>query len=287
MNKIGIVGGSALYEIPGLEIGKNIRVKTPFGRPSDEFSIGKLAGREVVFLARHGRRHHILPSEVNYRANMYAFKALGVGRVFSISAVGSLTEKVRPLDVLLVDQFIDRTSRGQNMTFFGEGIVAHVPFADPVCKELRETIYEANRHLDVEIHNGGTYVNMEGPAFSTKAESFLYKSWGADVIGMTNLWEARLAREAGICYATVAMITDYDCWYEVLDVEAVSVEMIMGNLRKNTEIAKELIRNTVAALPEEPSCECRNALKHAILTPKDAVPRETLKKLKPIIEGFM
>ncbi len=287
MNKIGIVGGSALYEMKGLEIIKHIRVKTPFGKPSDEFSIGKLAGREVVFLPRHGKRHHLLPSEVNYRANMYAFKTLGAGRVISVSAVGSLTEKVRPLDVLLVDQFIDRTNSGRNMTFFGEGVVAHISFADPICKELRETAYEANRHLDVEIHSGGTYVNMEGPAFSTKAESFLYKSWGGDVIGMTNLAEARLAREAGICYATIAMVTDYDCWYEASDVEAVSVEMVMENLRKNTEIAKELIRNTVGALSEEPSCDCRDALKHAILTPVDAVPPKTLKKLKPIIEGFI
>ena len=214
MNKIGIIGGSALYEIEGLEITKHVKVKTPFGLPSDEFSVGKLAGREVVFLPRHGRQHHLLPSEVNYRANMYAFKTLGVGRVLSVSAVGSLTEKVRPLDVLLVDQFIDRTNRGRNMTFFGEGIVAHVSFANPVCKELSDIAYQANKHLNVEIHDGGTYINMEGPAFSTKAESFLYKSWGADVIGMTNIAEARLAREAGICYATIAMITDYDCWYE-------------------------------------------------------------------------
>ena len=232
MNKIGIIGGSALYEIEGLEITKHVKVKTPFGSPSDEFSVGKLAGREVVFLPRHGRKHHLLPSEVNYRANMYAFKTLGVGRVLSVSAVGSLTEKVRPLDVLLVDQFIDRTNRGRNMTFFGEGIVAHVSFADPVCKELSDIAYEANKHLNVEIHDGGTYVNMEGPAFSTKAESFLYKNWGADVIGMTNIAEARLAREAGICYATIAMITDYDCWYEASGVEAVSLEMVMDNFKK-------------------------------------------------------
>jgi 5'-methylthioadenosine phosphorylase len=287
MNKIGIIGGSALYDIEDLEITKHVKVKTPFGPPSDEFSVGKLAGKEVVFLPRHGRKHHLLPSEVNYRANMYAFKTLGVGRVLSVSAVGSLTEKVRPLDVLLVDQFIDRTNRGRNMTFFGEGIVAHVSFANPVCKELSDIAYGANKHLNIEIHDGGTYLNMEGPAFSTKAESFLYKSWGADVIGMTNIAEARLAREAGICYATIAMITDYDCWYEASGVEAVSVEMVMDNLKKNTEIAKELIRNTVAALPDGTSCECKNALKHAILTPVSAVPPATLKKLKPIIEGFI
>ncbi len=287
MNRIGIIGGSALYDLPGIEITEKKRVPTPFGDPSDEFVIGKYAGREVVFLPRHGHFHNLLPAEINNRANIYAFKMLGAGRVISVAAVGSLKEEIRPLDVLLVDQFVDRTNQARRATFFGDGIVAHIPFAEPVCSELRRTIRETNRDLDIRIHDGGTYVNMEGPAFSTKAESFLYRSWGMDVIGMTNMNEARLAREAGICYATMAMITDYDCWYLGKEVETVSVDMVMENLRKNIETAKAMLADTIRNMPEERSCDCAEALRHAVVTAREAIPEETLEKLKPIVEGFV
>lgn len=287
MNRIGIIGGSSLYQIEDLEVVKRTRVKTPFGDPSDEFTIGKLSGKEVVFLPRHGRNHNLLPSELNFRANIYAFKLLEVDRIISVSAVGSLKENVHPLDILLVDQFIDRTNRGRQMTFFGEGIVAHVSFADPVCTSLKNAILNANHDLGVKIHNGGTYVNMEGPAFSTRAESLLYRSWGADVIGMTNLAEARLAREAGICYATIAMITDYDCWRTEMNIEDVTVDMILDNLKRNTETAKKMLKNTIAKLPATSPCQCSEALKDAIVTPKDAIPRNIKEKLKPIIGKYL
>ncbi|RKY42945.1 MAG: S-methyl-5'-thioadenosine phosphorylase [Candidatus Makaraimicrobium thalassicum] len=287
MSRTGIIGGSALYNIEELEVIDRKRVSTPFGDPSDEFVIGTLAGKEVVFLPRHGRGHNLLPTEINFKANIYAFKVLGVERLISVAAVGSLKEEICPMDVLLVDQFIDRTNQARPTTFFGDGIVAHIPFAEPVCPELREAIYTSNRGLDLKIHDGGTYVNMEGPAFSTKAESYLYKSWGIDVIGMTSMPEARLAREAGICYATMAMITDYDCWYLGPEVDTVSVEMITENLNKNMETAKLMLRNTVANMPERRSCACGGTLRGAIVTRKEAVPQETLEKLKPIIDGFI
>ena len=287
MGKIGIIGGSSIYEIETLEIVETKEVSTPFGEPSDEFVIGRLAGKEVVFLPRHQRTHSLLPTEINYRANIYAFKLLGVERIISVSAVGSLKEEVKPLDILLVDQFIDRTNQGRSTTFFGDGIVAHVAFDKPICEEMRETIYKNCRDLDVKLHDGGTYVNMEGPMFSTKAESFLYKSWGADVIGMTNMQEARLAREAGICYSTIAMITDYDCWHISPDVESVTVEMIIENLNKNSKIAKEMLVKSIESMPEERSCTCSEALRNAIITRKEVVSEEALKRLKPIIEGFI
>ncbi len=285
MNKIGVVGGSAVYEIEGLEVSGTESVSTPFGMPSGEYVMGSLAGKEIVFLPRHGSAHNLLPSEVNYRANIYGFKTLGVDRLISISAVGSLVEDVRPLDILLVDQFIDRTNQSRKMTFFGDGIVAHISFAEPICKELREAIFAANKDLEVKIHNGGTYLNMEGPAFSTKAESNLYRSWNADVIGMTNIAEARLSREAGICYASMAMITDYDCWRE--EDESVSVDMIMENLKKNAENAKKMLVNTVKFLSSDASCGCKDTLATAIVTRPDAVPTETLDKLRPIIGKFV
>ena len=287
MDKLGIIGGSALYNIDTLEVVCRKTVSTPFGDPSDEFVIGKLAGKDVVFLPRHGRSHALLPTEINNRANIYALKVLGVRRIISVSAVGSLKEEVRPLDVVLVDQFIDRTNQARPATFFGDGIVAHIPLAEPVCSQLRKEIYESNRALDVKIHKEGTYVNMEGPAFSTRAESLLYKSWGVDVIGMTNMPEARLAREAGICYATIAMITDYDCWHVDPEVTSVTVEMVIENLRKNIETAKKMIANAIANMPEEYSCACGETLKGAIVTRKENIPREILKKLQPIIEGFV
>ena len=287
MGRIGIIGGSALYRIEGLDVTETKKISTPFGEPSDELVIGKMAGKEVVFLPRHQRTHSLLPTEINYRANIFAMKLLGVDRIISVSAVGSLKEEIRPLDVLLVDQFIDRTNQGRSTTFFGDGFVAHVAFAEPVCPEFKYLIYKSNSALDVKIHDGGTYINMEGPAFSTKAESYLYKSWGADVIGMTNVQEARLSREAGICYSTIAMITDYDCWHLSPEVETVSVEVILENLNKNADMAKKMLVNTIKNLPEKRSCGCGEALRNAIVTRKEAVPKETLEKLKPIIEGFI
>jgi 5'-methylthioadenosine phosphorylase len=287
MGRIGIIGGSAIYSIEGLEIKESKKIWTPFGEPSDEMAVGRLAGKEVAFMARHMRNHSLLPTEINFRANIYAFKTLGVDRIISVSAVGSLKKKVRPTDVLLVDQFIDRTNQGRSTTFFGDGIVAHVAFGDPVCGHLRNHIFKANRDIGVKLHNGGTYVNMEGPAFSTRAESNLYRSWGADVIGMTNLQEARLAREAGICYSTIAMVTDYDCWYRSSKVETVSVDMILENLARNAEAGKKMILNSLMSMPEERTCACGEALRNAIVTRKEAVPIETLERLRPIIEGFI
>ena len=287
MTRIGIIGGSALYQMEGLDVKEMKKVSTPFGEPSDEFVIGDLAGKEVIFLPRHQRTHSLLPTEINYRANIFAFKLLGADRIISVSAVGSLKEEIKPLDVLLVDQFIDRTNQGRSTTFFGDGIVAHIAFAEPICPDLKELIYKSNRELDVKIHDSGTYINMEGPAFSTKAESYLYKSWGADVIGMTNIQEARLSREAGMCYSTIAMITDYDCWRLGSEAEMVSVEMIMENLDKNAETAKKMLLNTIKNMPEERPCGCAEALRNAIITGKEAVSAETLEKLNPIIEGFI
>ncbi len=287
MSRVGIIGGSALYDLKEIETIEKKRVSTPFGDPSGEFTIGKYMGKEVVFLPRHGRYHEILPTEINYRANIYAFKLLEVDRIISVAAVGSLKEDIRPLDVLLVDQFVDRTNQARPTTFFGGGIVAHIPFAEPVCSHLRQVIYKANRELDIQIHNGGTYLNMEGPAFSTKAESYLYKGWGLDVIGMTSMPEARLSREAGICYATMAMVTDYDCWYLGPEVSTVSVEMVVENLKKNLEEAKVMLANTIKNMPDERPCGCKEALRDAIITSKEGIPKETLKKLEPIIKGFI
>lgn len=287
MGRIGIIGGSALYKIEGFEEQERKRVKTPFGDPSDEFVIGRLAGRECVFLPRHGRDHTILPSELNYRANIYAFKILGVDRIISISAVGSLKEEIRPLDIVLVDQFVDRTNQGRQTTFFGEGMVAHISLAEPVCLELKEVIYNNSAHLNLRMHDGGTYLNMEGPAFSTKAESHLYKSWGVDIIGMTNMPEARLAREAGICYVTIAMVTDYDSWYLGPEVGNVSVEMVMANLKKNIETAKSILHNIISKIGDIRNCTCKDALKTAIVTRKEKVPKKILEKLKPILDGII
>ena len=286
-DKIGIIGGSALYSLEGLEITDSRKVYTPFGEPSDEMVSGILGGREVLFMSRHMRNHSLLPTEINFKANIYAFKVMGAGSIISVSAVGSLKEEIRPMDVVLVDQFIDRTNQGRSTTFFGDGIAAHIAFAEPVCRDLKELIAEVNKSAGVKIHNGGTYINMEGPAFSTKAESLLYKSWGADVIGMTNMPEARLSREAGICYATIAMVTDYDCWHTASGVESVSVDMVLGNLQKNAEAAKKMIFNIVKNMPVERSCGCKEALRNAIITRKETISKETLERLGPILEGFI
>jgi 5'-methylthioadenosine phosphorylase len=268
--QIGIIGGSGLYDMPGIRRVKEVRVATPFGKPSDAYILGELEGRQVAFLSRHGRGHVLTPSEINYRANIYGFKKLGVERIISVSAVGSLKEELKPLDMVLPLQFFDRT-RSRVSTFFGRGLVAHISFAHPVCPEVVEALERACVAAGVPHHKGGTYVCMEGPAFSTQAESFAYRAWGMDVIGMTNLQEAKLAREAEICYATLAMVTDYDCWHPEHD--AVTVKQVVEVLTHNVEHARKIIRAAVAKMPAERSCKCGSALAHAILTdPKKASP---------------
>ena len=285
--KIGIIGGSGLYKMDALQDVREIILSTPFGDPSDALILGKLEGATVAFLARHGRNHHLLPSDLPFRANIHAMKQLGVEYLISASAVGSLQEAAKPLDIVIPDQFIDRT-KNRISTFFGEGLVAHITFGDPVCPNLAELLADAVESLnlaDVDLHRGGTYVCMEGPAFSTKAESNLYRSWGAKVIGMTNLPEAKLAREAEIAYATLALVTDYDCWHD--DYESVSVEMVIANLQRNAVNAQKIIQETVKRLnanpPESPA---HSALKYAILTPPDKIPSATKKKLELLIKKY-
>jgi 5'-methylthioadenosine phosphorylase len=281
--EIGIIGGSGLYHMPGFEAKEEAIIQTPFGAPSENYVMGTLCGRKVAFLARHGRGHRISPSELNFRANIYGMKSLGVQRIISLSAVGSLKEEHRPQDFVLPDQFFDRT-RGRLSTFFGEGLVAHISFADPICPQLSEVVAGACRAVGVNVKQGGTYLCMEGPAFSTKAESNVYRSWGMDVIGMTNLQEAKLAREAEICYVTVAMVTDYDCWHPEHD--AVTVNDIIANLVKNAENACTVVANAVAAMPESRSCKCGSALAHAIITDRNAVPEATRQKLGILIDKY-
>jgi 5'-methylthioadenosine phosphorylase len=282
--EIGIVGGSGLYHMPGLTDIREIRQNTPFGDPSDPYVLGTLEGRKVAFLARHGVGHRILPSELNFRANIYGFKQLGVERILSVSAVGSLKEEHKPLDFVIPDQFFDRT-RHRIDTFFGDGIVAHIAFADPVCPQLAQVVEGACKKANVTGKRGGTYLNMEGPQFSTKAESNIYRSWGMDVIGMTNLQEAKLAREAEICYVTVAMVTDYDCWHPHHD--AVTVEQVVAVLVKNAENAAKVVRETVAAVPAGRTCKCGSALAHAILTQPDKIPAATRQKLGLILGKYL
>ncbi|HEV2448619.1 MAG TPA: S-methyl-5'-thioadenosine phosphorylase [Candidatus Sulfopaludibacter sp.] len=282
--EIGIIGGSGLYSMPGFEAQEEVSFDTPFGWPSDNYVLGTLAGRRVAFLARHGRGHKISPSELNFRANIYGMKALGVERIISLSAVGSLREEHRPLDFVIPDQFFDRT-RGRVSTFFGEGLVAHISFADPICPELAGVVADACAASGVNARKGGTYLCMEGPAFSTKAESNVYRSWGMDVIGMTNLQEAKLAREAEICYVTVAMVTDYDCWHD--DHEAVTVNQIIANLMKNAEHACKVVAEAVAAMPAARSCKCGSALSHAIITDRMLIPAATKARLRILIEKYI
>ena len=284
-HRIGLIGGSGLYHIEGFSRQKWVPVKTPFGAPSDDFLTGELAGREVVFLPRHARGHRILPSELNHRANIYGMKKLGVDWIISVSAVGSLQRKYKPCDIVLPDQFVDRTKRSLEHTFFGRGIVAHIAFADPICPELRQLLYKGGKAEGARIHNGGAYVNMEGPAFSTRAESLTHHSLGYDVIGMTNLGEAKCAREAEIAYATMAMITDYDCWK--MDEAHVTVEMIVANLMKNADQAKAIIGRVVPEIPEEPSWACHEALKNAIMTDKKLWPAKTKAALRPILRKYL
>lgn len=282
--EIGIIGGSGLYSMPGLSKVKELRLKTPFGAPSDAYVCGMLEGRKVAFLARHGRGHRLLPSELNFRANIHGFKQLGVERIVSISAVGSLKEEHRPLEFVIPDQFFDRT-RHRVDTFFGDGVVAHIAFADPVCGEMARVVESAATKVDVVAKLGGTYLCMEGPQFSTKAESNVYRGLGMDVIGMTNLQEAKLAREAELCYVTVAMVTDYDCWHPHHD--SVTVDQIVAVLIKNAENAAKVVRATVAAMPRQRSCKCGSALAHAILTDRKMIPPATKKKLNLILGKYL
>ena len=282
--EIGIIGGSGLYTMPGLSDVREVRQETPFGEPSDPYVLGTLEGRKVAFLARHGRGHRILPTELNFRANIYGFKQLGVKRIVSVSAVGSLKEEHKPLDFVIPDQFFDRT-RHRVDTFFGNGIVAHIAFADPICPQLSTVVEGACKKAGVTGKRGGTYLNMEGPQFSTKAESNIYRSWGMDVIGMTNLQEAKLAREAEICYVTVAMVTDYDCWHPHHD--SVTVDQIVAVLVKNAENAAHVVRETVAAMPADRSCKCGSALAHAILTDRDKIPAATRNNLSLILDKYL
>jgi 5'-methylthioadenosine phosphorylase len=280
---IGIIGGSGLYDMAELTGREERCVDTPFGEPSAPYVIGTLRGQQVAFLARHGAGHRLLPSELNFRANIYGFKTLGVEYILSASAVGSLKQEYKPLDLVIPDQFVDRT-RGRTSTFFGQGLVAHVGFAHPFCAPLSDLAFRASQAAGASVHKGGTYVCMEGPQFSTLAESKLYRSWGMDIIGMTNLQEAKLAREAEICYTTIALVTDYDCWHP--DHDQVTVDMIIANLVQNAKTAQQVIANAVSALPFERQCECATALKHAIITRPEAVPAEIKQELGPIVGKY-
>ena len=282
---VGIIGGSGLYQMEGFEGARPVLVDTPFGAPSDEIVTGTLEGRRVGFLPRHGRGHRILPGEVNFRANVFALKALGAQSILSVSAVGSLKEEYAPLHVVVPDQFVDRTTQ-RPATFFGRGLVAHVAFAHPFCAVVSRTMAEACAEAGATHHVGGTYVCIEGPQFSTRAESELYRSWGMDIIGMTNVTEARLAREAEICYATLALVTDYDCWHP--DHDSVTAEQIIGNLGRNAETARAVLKAALRRLPPRPrGCECENALAMALVTPADLVPADVKRELRPIIGRYM
>jgi len=281
---IGVIGGSGLYSLPDLENVEEVTLETPWGAPSDAYVLGTLQGKRLAFLARHGRGHRILPTELNFRANIFGFKKLGVERILSFSAVGSLREDRPPMDFVLPDQFFDRT-RGRVSTFFGEGLVAHIAFADPICPTLLDVLETACRAARVSAHRGGTYVCMEGPAFSTKAESHVYRSWGMDIIGMTNLQEAKLAREAELCYVTIAMVTDYDCWHPEHD--TVTVEMVISNLVKNSENANKVLRCAVEAMPTARHCRCGSALAAAIITDRSKIPPQTRQKLELLIGKYI
>lgn len=281
---IGIIGGSGLYEMEGLGNIDEVHVETPFGAPSDAIITGTLGDARLAFLPRHGRGHRILPSEINFRANLYALKKLGCEWVISVSAVGSMKEHIAPGDVVIVDQFIDRTKQRPS-TFFGDGCVGHISFADPICSHLAAHLADAAESTGrVKVHRGGTYICIEGPQFSTRAESFLYRSWGVDVIGMTNVPEAKLAREAELCYATLALPTDYDCWHE--EEEAVSVEAVIETLKKNVEKAKEILKATIARIPKERTCACKDVLRYAVMTDPQKIPAETWERLSLFLEKY-
>ena len=281
---IGIIGGSGLYEMEGLTHLREERVPTPFGDPSDPFILGRLEGRPVAFLARHGRGHRLLPSELNFRANIYGFKTLGVQWIISASAVGSMREAIRPADIVIPDQFFDRT-KARASTFFGDGLVAHVSFADPVCPQLSDHLSRAGREAGATVHRGGTYLCIEGPQFSTRAESRIYRAWGVDVIGMTNLQEAKLSREAEICYATMALVTDYDVWHETEG--DVSVEKVVAILHKNVATAKAIIRRVLPMIQGDRSCVCAHALKDAIITAPEAIADAAKQRLWPLVGKYL
>jgi 5'-methylthioadenosine phosphorylase len=282
---LGILGGTGLYEIDGIKITEEIRLDTPFGKPSDAFIIGEFEGKKIAFLSRHGRGHRILPYELNYRANIYGFKMLGVKRIISVSAVGSLKEEFRPRDIVVPDQFFDRTHR--KSTFFGEGIAVHVSLDQPVCPEFAEFLYNAGKELGLSIHQGGTYICIEGPAFSTKAESKIYRQWGCDIIGMTGATEAKLCREAEICYATLSLVTDYDVWHE--SEEPVTAELIFENLGQNIKNAKNILKQAVRTLADHPlkECGCFRSLENCIVTPAALIPAEIKNNLKYIIGKYL
>ena len=282
--RIGIIGGSGLYEMAGLTDVREERVETPFGPPSDAYILGRLEGRPVAFLARHGRGHRLLPSELNFRANIYGFKTLGAEWILSVSAVGSMREDVKPRDILIPDQFFDLTS-ARPSTFFGDGLVVHVAFADPTCPALGDLLYGAAREEGATVHRGGTYLCIEGPQFSTRAESRIYRGWGVDVIGMTNLQEAKLAREAEICYATMALVTDYDVWHETE--EDVTVEAVIAILLENAAMAKAILRRAVRTLPAARTCACPHALRDAIITARDRIPPATRERLKLLVGKYL
>jgi len=282
---IGVIGGSGLYEMEGMTDIKQVTVDTPFGRPSDDYITGMLDGVPMVFLPRHGKGHRFTPSEVNYRANIYGMKKLGVTRVISVSAVGSLQEEIVPGHIVIPDQFIDRTRGHRKDTFFGNGIVGHVQFADPVCAELSEKLYQAAQAAGATVHKGGTYVCMEGPAFSTRAESHLYRSFGASIIGMTNLTEAKLAREAELCYGVIALSTDYDCWHQAH--EDVSVEAIIAIIKANVAMAKQIIKKVVGEIPAERSCPCASSLQYAVISDTSVIPVETRENLELLLGKYL
>ena len=282
---IGVIGGSGLYEIESLTEIDEVRIETPFGEPSDVYITGVLEGVRMVFLPRHGRGHRLLPSEVNYRANIFGMKKLGVERIISVSAVGSMKEEIAPGHIVIPDQFFDRTQGRRASTFFGDGVVGHVQFADPVCGELSTALFAAAGEVGATVHKGGTYICIEGPNFSTRAESKIYRSWGVDVIGMTNLPEARLAREAEICYGTVALATDYDCWHEEHD--DVSVESVLAIIDKNVATARNIIKAVVPKLVADRTCPCRQALKYAVMTRRDLIPAQIRQRLAPLVGKYL
>ncbi len=281
---IGVIGGSGLYEMEGLAEVTTVKITTPFGKPSDTYLIGTLFGKRVAFLPRHGKKHRIMPTDINYRANIYGMKKLGVERIISVSAVGSMKEEIKPGDIVIPDQFYDHTKHRRS-TFFGNGVVAHVGMADSVCGDLGTVLREAGAAVGAVVHRGGTYLCMEGPQFSSRAESLIYRKWDVDVIGMTNATEAKLAREAELCYSTIALATDYDCWHHTE--EAVTVEAVLAVMKKNIETSKAMIRETVRMLPAARACSCGDALRNAIMTPEKLIPAKTKKDLAPIIGKYL
>lgn len=285
MSRIGIIGGSGLYKIDGFKNVKEVSVSTPFGKPSGKFILGEFEGKDVAFLSRHGIGHVISPSQINYRANIFGMKKLGVDKIISVSACGSLREELKPLDFVVVDQFVDRTNHAREMSFFTDGIVVHIEFSQPVCPSLNKLIYNTGKNMNLDIHPKGTYINMEGPAFSTLAESKLYRSWGMDIIGMTNFSEAKLAREAEICYVSLAAITDYDCWHP--QHESVTIEMIISNLNKNIDNSKKLLSSVIRNIPSKSECKCSQALRFAIVTDKKLIPPKVKKDLDIIIGKYV